>query len=87
MGEIAGELSRQPDWIKGIRGIQTFQSNYKPGTLTKASILWNPRIWEEEQEEKRRKAEEEKRLVEETKRGAQRKLQFRKVRRQTGCEC
>ena len=80
MGEMAGELSRQPDWIKGIRGIQTFQSKYKPGNLKKSSVMWNPRVWEEEQEQKKKKAEEEKQRAEVTKRGTQQKLQLRKVR-------
>ena len=62
-----------------MRGIQTFRDHYQPGKLTLNAVLWDPRVWEEEQEEKKRKAEEERRKVEENKRSMQRKLQFRKV--------
>ena len=79
MGELAGDLGRQPNWAKGIRGIRTFQANYKPGTVTKGSVLWDPRVWEEEQEEKKRKAEEAERKAQESRRSVQRKMHFRKV--------
>ena len=80
LGDVAGKLCQQPDWIKGVRGIQTFQANYKPGTLSKAALTWDPRVWENEQAEMRRKAEEEKRKAEQAKIKQNNMLKLRKVR-------
>jgi hypothetical protein len=68
IGKAASELSRTADWTKGKRGIKSFEVRYKPGKVTTSFVMWDPKVWENEQEDKRMEERKSKEKIEEVKR-------------------